>query len=150
MQCRDRVEFEMLGGLSWITFTHSLLVPYFLAVEQETWGSSWTRRWIFWSIIDVMVGKAFAMLGFIRRLSFEFRDPSTLRSLYKSLVCLKLWYGSHYMTCVWTRLNVCREGLSDMLCVVWAGRISTICHRMSIGVLFCALTRLWKGALSPA
>jgi hypothetical protein len=26
--------------------------------------------------IDVMVGKAFAMLGFIRRLSFEFRDLS--------------------------------------------------------------------------
>jgi hypothetical protein len=26
--------------------------------------------------IDVMVGKAFAMLGFITRLSFEFRDPS--------------------------------------------------------------------------
>jgi hypothetical protein len=23
---------------------------------------------------------------------------------------------------VWTRLNVCREGLSDMLCVVWVGR----------------------------
>jgi hypothetical protein len=31
--------------------------------------------------IDVMVGKAFAMLGFIKRLSFEFRDPYTLNSL---------------------------------------------------------------------
>jgi hypothetical protein len=28
--------------------------------------------------IDVMVGKAFAMLGFITRLSFEFRDPYIL------------------------------------------------------------------------
>jgi hypothetical protein len=42
--------------------------------------------------IDVMVGKAFAMLGFIRRLSFEFRDPNTLRSLYTSLVRPKLEY----------------------------------------------------------
>jgi hypothetical protein len=32
--------------------------------------------------IEVMVGKFFALLGFIRRLSFEFRDPYTLRSLY--------------------------------------------------------------------
>jgi hypothetical protein len=31
--------------------------------------------------IDVMVGKAFAMLGFYKRLSFEFRDPYTLNSL---------------------------------------------------------------------
>jgi hypothetical protein len=31
--------------------------------------------------VDVMVGKAFALLGFIRRLSFEFRDPYTLKSL---------------------------------------------------------------------
>jgi hypothetical protein len=31
--------------------------------------------------VDVMVGKAFAMLGFIRKMSFEFRDPYTLRSL---------------------------------------------------------------------
>jgi hypothetical protein len=34
--------------------------------------------------VDVMVGKAFAMLEFIRRLSFELRDPHTLRSLYTS------------------------------------------------------------------
>jgi hypothetical protein len=31
--------------------------------------------------VDVMVDKAFAMLEFIRRLSFNFRDPYTLRSL---------------------------------------------------------------------
>jgi hypothetical protein len=75
---------------------------------------------------DVTVGKAFAMLGFIRRLSFEFRDPNTLMSFYTSLICPKLEY------------------------VVWVERIFTIFHRMSISVLFCALTRLWKGALSSA
>jgi hypothetical protein len=35
--------------------------------------------------VDVMVGKVFAMLGFIRRLSFEFNDPCTLKSLYTTL-----------------------------------------------------------------
>jgi hypothetical protein len=48
--------------------------------------------------MDIMVSKAFAMLGFIRRLSFEFRDPYTLRSLYTSLVRPKLEYAS----CVWS------------------------------------------------
>jgi hypothetical protein len=48
--------------------------------------------------IDVMVGKAFAMLGFIRRLSFKFRDPYNLRSFYTSLVRPKLEYAS----CVWS------------------------------------------------
>jgi hypothetical protein len=40
--------------------------------------------------VDVMVGKAFAMLGFIRCLSLEFRDPYTLKSLYTTLVRPKL------------------------------------------------------------
>jgi hypothetical protein len=44
--------------------------------------------------VDVMVGKVFArvfaMLGFIRRLSFEFRSTYTLRYLYTSLVRPKL------------------------------------------------------------
>jgi hypothetical protein len=31
--------------------------------------------------VDVMVGKVFAMLGFLRSLSFEFKDPYTLKSL---------------------------------------------------------------------
>jgi hypothetical protein len=49
----------------------------------------------FFGAYDVIVGKAFAMLGFIRRLSFEFRDPYmyTLRSLYTSLICSKLEYA---------------------------------------------------------
>jgi hypothetical protein len=32
--------------------------------------------------VDVMVAKAFAMLGFISRLSLEFRNPYTLKSLW--------------------------------------------------------------------
>jgi hypothetical protein len=47
--------------------------------------------------VDVMVAKAFAMLGFIRRLSLDFRDPHTLKSLFTSLVRPKLEYPS----CVW-------------------------------------------------
>jgi hypothetical protein len=38
------------------------------------------------------------MLGFIRRLSLEFRDPYTLKSLYTSLIRPKLEYAS----CVWS------------------------------------------------
>jgi hypothetical protein len=45
--------------------------------------------------VDVMVANAFAMLGFIRRLSF--RDPYTLKSLYTSLLRPKL----EYVSCVW-------------------------------------------------
>jgi hypothetical protein len=48
--------------------------------------------------VDVMLGKAFAMLRFIRRLSLEFRDPYTLKSLYTFLVRPKLEYAS----CVWS------------------------------------------------
>jgi hypothetical protein len=40
--------------------------------------------------IDVTVGRALAMLGFLKRLSYEFREPYTLKTLYVSLVCLKL------------------------------------------------------------
>jgi hypothetical protein len=36
---------------------------------------------IFLEHVDVMVAKAFAMLGYIRRLSLELRDPYTLKSL---------------------------------------------------------------------
>jgi hypothetical protein len=44
--------------------------------------------------VDVMVAKAFVMLGFIRRLSLDFRDPYTLKSLFTFLVCPKLEYAS--------------------------------------------------------
>jgi hypothetical protein len=44
--------------------------------------------------VDVMVAKVFAVLEIIRRLSLEFRDPYTLKSLYTSLVRKKLEYAS--------------------------------------------------------
>jgi hypothetical protein len=44
--------------------------------------------------VDVMVAKAFMMLGFIRRISLEFRDPYTVKPLYTSLVRPKLEYTS--------------------------------------------------------
>jgi hypothetical protein len=47
--------------------------------------------------IDVTVGKALAMLRFVKRLSGEFRDPHTLRTFFVSLVRPKL----EYAICVW-------------------------------------------------
>jgi hypothetical protein len=44
--------------------------------------------------VVVMVAKVFAMLGFIRRLSLEFRDSYNLKSLYTSLVRPKLEHAS--------------------------------------------------------
>jgi hypothetical protein len=52
------------------------------------------EKMLFSEHVDVMVAKAFAMLGFIRGLSLEFRDPHTLNSLYTSLVRPKLEYAS--------------------------------------------------------
>jgi hypothetical protein len=66
--------------------------------NQTIWGVIMDEKMNFSEHIDVMVGKASAMREFIRRLSFEFRDSYTLRSLYTSLVRPKLLYAS----CVWT------------------------------------------------
>jgi hypothetical protein len=52
------------------------------------------EKMTFFVHVDVMVSKAFAMLGFIRRLSMDFRDPYTLKSLCTSLVRPKLEYAS--------------------------------------------------------
>jgi hypothetical protein len=52
------------------------------------------EKMTFLEYVDVIVTKAFAMLGFIRRLSLEFRDPYTLKYLYTSLVHPKLEYAS--------------------------------------------------------
>jgi hypothetical protein len=50
--------------------------------------------------VDVMVGKVFAILGFIRKVLLEFSDTYTLKLLYTSLVRPKLEYAS----CVWSPL----------------------------------------------
>jgi hypothetical protein len=47
--------------------------------------------------IDVTVGRALTMLGFVKRLSCEFRDPYTFKTLYVSLLRPKLEFAS----CVW-------------------------------------------------
>jgi hypothetical protein len=56
--------------------------------------------------VDVIICKAFAMLRFIRRLSLEFRDPYTLKSLHRSLVRPKLEYAG----CVWSPLRAYGQG----------------------------------------
>jgi hypothetical protein len=65
-----------------------------------------------------MLGKAIATLGFIRRLSFEFSDPYTLKSLYMSLVHPKLEYTS----CVWNPFYDVR--VDNVKC---ADKVYTIC-----------------------
>jgi hypothetical protein len=71
--------------------------------------------------VDVMVAKAFTMLGFIRRISLEFRDPYTLKSLYTSLVRPKLEYASG----VWNpfydvRVDRVEEAVYS-ICFAWFG-----------------------------
>jgi hypothetical protein len=44
----------------------------------------------FTGLIDVTVGRTLAMFGFMKRLSYEFQDPYTLKTLYVSLVRPKL------------------------------------------------------------
>jgi hypothetical protein len=52
----------------------------------------------FISHIDSLISKASRMLGFIRRIGREFKDPYTLRSLYIAFVRSNL----EYACCVWT------------------------------------------------
>jgi hypothetical protein len=81
--------------------------------------------------IDITVGQALAMLGLVRRLSGELRDPYTLRTLYVSLVYLKFEYAS----CVWrpfydvhvNRIERVRiKSLLYTICGDWDGRTCMI------------------------
>jgi hypothetical protein len=57
----------------------------------QGWVRWFLNAWISLTIyIDVIVGKALAMLGFIRRVS---GDPYTFKALFMSLVRPKLEYG---------------------------------------------------------
>jgi hypothetical protein len=51
---------------------------------------NWDSKVSFTGHIDVTVGRDLAMLGFVKRLSCEFRDPYILNTLYVSFVRLKL------------------------------------------------------------
>jgi hypothetical protein len=80
---RHPIEFsDMLG---WVV---SSLIVLTLSMDSKV---SFTEH------IDVTVGRVLAMLGFVKRLLCEFRDPYTLKTIYVSLVCPKLEYTS----CVW-------------------------------------------------
>jgi hypothetical protein len=59
----------------------------------------------------VTVGRALAMLGFVERLSCDFRDPYTLKALYVSQVRPKLEYAICVCSMVRTliELSVCRR-----------------------------------------
>jgi hypothetical protein len=48
----------------------------------------------FTSHIDSLIGKASWMLGYIRRIGKELRDPHTLKTLYISIVRFHLAYAS--------------------------------------------------------
>jgi hypothetical protein len=94
--------------------------------------------------VDVMVVKAFAMLGFIRRLSLELLKIFILLSLS---TCL--WFVRNWNTQVawWNQFYDTRAkgGLFDLLCVVWVGHTCMIYHRMRTDEPFCILTPLQKG-----
>jgi hypothetical protein len=66
------------------------------------------------------------MLGFVNRLSGEFRDPKTFWILYVSLVRPKLEYASCvcslFIAYMSIGFNVCRESSLDTRCEDWDGR----------------------------
>jgi hypothetical protein len=125
--------------------------------EKETFFSNkehfWFQKKNISSIITVLNLNLFFFRVFVLRVN-QRTFIRVQRSIH-SEVSLHVFgssevvYGAHSMTCVWTRLNVCREGLYDMLCVGW-----TDIYDMPPKEDRCALLRLdkdlWKGALSPA
>jgi hypothetical protein len=89
-----------VGKCKTITFSRSRNPVEFSYMLDETMfdrmssindlGVIMDEKMTFSEHVDVMVAKALAMLGFIRRLLLEFRDPYTLKFLYTSLVRSKL------------------------------------------------------------
>jgi hypothetical protein len=107
-------------------------------------GSSWTRIWIIWSMWRSWLVRLLRCWD----LSEDCHSSSEIHTLW--ILSIRTWfvrswstpavYGTHSMTCVYTSLNLRRDGLNYMLCVVCVERILTIFHRMSID--WCALLRL--------
>lgn len=87
-----------------VTYTHSispLLYNYKIgnsplkrSAEVKDLGVIFDSKLSFSSHVDYITSKAYSTLGFIRRNSKEFRDHTTLKSLYVSLVRSKLEYCS--------------------------------------------------------
>jgi hypothetical protein len=127
LETRYPVEFAyMLAGtvLDWVSSINNLRV---IIDEKMNFSEH----------VDVMIGKVFAMLGFIRRLSLEFRNPYTLKSLYTSLVRPKLEYASY----VWSPFYDVRVDKVEpkrrfiryaLRGLGWTDTILMIYHRMTI------------------
>jgi hypothetical protein len=90
--------------------------------------------------VNVMVAKAFAMLGFIRRLSLEFRHLYTLKSVYTSLSRPKLEYTS----CVWNPFYDVRIDRVERVQRRFIRYATMICHHMRTYAPFYILTSLRK------
>jgi hypothetical protein len=119
---RHPVEFSyILGGtvLDWVSFINDL-------------GVIMNKKMTFSEHVNVMVAKTFAMLGLIRRLLLEFRDPYTLHVSGSSKTGIR-------------KLRV--EPI--LWCSCWQSRtrMSMICHHMRTDVPFCILTPSWKDFL---
>jgi hypothetical protein len=78
-----------------VEFPYMLRGIFFDHVDSITdLGVVMDRRMSLSRPIDFMVGKALAILGFVKRLAGDIRDPYILRTLYVSLVRSKLEYAS--------------------------------------------------------
>jgi hypothetical protein len=124
---RHLVEFSYMLGGTVLDRVNSINDLGFIMDEKMTFSEH----------VDVMGAKAFAMLGLIRRLSLEFRDPY----IYSEV---SLHGSGSSKAGIRKRWNACRGGFFDMLCVVWGGRTCMICHHMRTDAPFCILTPLQK------
>jgi Reverse transcriptase (RNA-dependent DNA polymerase) len=105
--CNDNALPLNVGKCKTITFTRNIAPVRFdykigsstlERVESITdLGVIFDAKMSFRNHIDATIAKGLAMLGFIKRLSNEFRDPYTLKALYVSLVRSRL----EYACCVW-------------------------------------------------
>jgi hypothetical protein len=50
-------------------------------------------------VLEIRIRSVIELLGFVKRLSCEFRDPYTLQTLYVSLVCPKFEYAMAPVVC---------------------------------------------------
>lgn len=96
--------------------------------EMKDLGVIFDSKLTFSKHVDYIVSKAFAMIGFIRRNTSEFKDPFTLKSLYISLVRSRLEYcsliWSPYYDIHSNRIERVQKCLQRSLCVSYRGIVS--------------------------